>query len=125
MLLIGNVTCNGKIYKGKQSALITRELWDKVHAKRKEVEAKVKTLIENETLTVASWSRAGHRASRKRKQMGVSRFFIEAVAKAVEGIEASEKHLKWADSIREKQTSPFRYRELVGTEGLGPPTLSV
>ena len=73
-----------------------------VHAKRKEVEAKVKTLIENETLTVASWSRAGHRASRKRKQMGVSRFFIEAVAKAVEGIEASEKHLKWADSIREK-----------------------
>ena len=36
-----------------------------------------------------------------------------------------EKHLKWADSIREKQTSPFRYRGLVGTEGLGPPTLSV
>ena len=85
----------------------------------------MKTLIENETLTVASWSRAGHRASGKRKQMGVSRFFIEAVAKAIEGIEASEKHLKWADSIREKQTSPFRYRGLVGTEGLGPPTLSV
>ena len=72
-----------------------------------ELVAKVKTLIENETLTVASWTRAGHKASGKRKQMGVSRFFIEAVAKAVEGVEASEKHLKWAESIREKNRKVY------------------
>ena len=39
---VGDASCNGKIYKGKQVALITRELWDKVHSKRKEVEAKAK-----------------------------------------------------------------------------------
>ncbi len=56
--------------------------------------AQVKTAIAGRM--VPSWVRAGHRSQNKMRPMPVSQFIIEAVSKAVEGIEPSPAALEWA-----------------------------
>ena len=70
-----------------------------------ELVAKVRTAIAGRM--VPWWSRAGHKASKRQRQMGVSTFFIEAVAKAavakaVEGVVPSPENLAWAEEMRAK-----------------------
>ena len=62
-----------------------------------ELVAKVRTAIAGRT--VPWWTRPGHRPSKRRRQMGVSTFFIEAVAKAVEGVTPSPADLEWAGKM--------------------------
>jgi hypothetical protein len=61
------------------------------------VSDKVRTAIAGRT--VPWWTRAGHKPSKRQRQMGVSTFFIEAVAKAVEGIVPSPENLAWAEEM--------------------------
>ena len=65
-----------------------------------ELVAKVRTAIAGRT--VPWWTRAGHKPSKRQRQMGVSTFFIEAVAKAVEGVVPSPENLAWAEEMRAK-----------------------
>ena len=65
-----------------------------------EIVARVRTAIAGRK--VPWWTRAGHRPSKRTRQMGVSTFFVEAVAKAVEGVEISPENLAWADGMRAK-----------------------
>lgn len=60
--------------------------------------AKVRTAVED--IKVPCWTRAGHRPSRHTRTMSVSQFVVEAIAKAVAGIEASPENVEWA---REKK----------------------
>ena len=60
--------------------------------------AKVRTAVED--IKVPCWTRSGHRPSRHTRTMGVSQFVVEAIAKAVAGIEASPENVEWA---REKK----------------------
>ena len=60
--------------------------------------AKVRTAVED--IKVPCWTRAGHRPSRHTRTMSVSQFVVEAIAKAVAGIEASPENIEWA---REKK----------------------
>jgi hypothetical protein len=60
--------------------------------------AKVRTAVED--IKVPCWTRAGHRPSRNTRTMSVSQFVVEAIAKAVAGIEASPENIEWA---REKK----------------------
>ena len=60
--------------------------------------AKVRTAVED--IKVPCWTRSGHRPSRHTRTMSVSQFVVEAIAKAVAGIEASPKNIEWA---REKK----------------------
>ena len=57
-----------------------------------ELVAKVRTAIAGRM--VPWWTRAGHKPSKRKRQMGVSTFFIEAVAKAVEGVVPSRRTLR-------------------------------
>ena len=65
-----------------------------------ELVAKVRTAIAGRM--VPWWTRAGHKPSKRKRQMGVSTFFIEAVAKAVEGVVPSPENLAWAEEMRAK-----------------------
>ena len=65
-----------------------------------ELVAKVRTAIAGRM--VPWWTRAGHKPSKRKRQMGVSTFFIEAVAKAVEGVVPSPENLVWAEEMRAK-----------------------
>ena len=65
-----------------------------------ELVAKVRTAIAGRM--VPWWTRAGHKPSKRQRQMGVSTFFIEAVAKAVEGVVPSPENLAWAEEMRAK-----------------------
>lgn len=65
-----------------------------------ELVAKVRTAIAGRT--VPWWTRAGHRPSEKRRPMGISNFFIEAVAKAVEGVTPTEEDRAWAEAMLAK-----------------------
>lgn len=65
-----------------------------------ELVAKVRTAIAGRKVPV--WVRQGHRSQNKMRPMGVSTFFIEAVAKAVEGITPSPENLEWAEQMRAK-----------------------
>lgn len=56
--------------------------------------AQVKTAIAGRM--VPSWVRPGHRSQNKMRPMPVSQFIIEAVTKAVEGVEPSPAALEWA-----------------------------
>lgn len=60
--------------------------------------AKVRTAVED--IKVPCWTRSGHRPSRHTRTMSVSQFVVEAIAKAVAGIEASPENVEWA---REKK----------------------
>ena len=60
--------------------------------------AKVRTAVED--IKVPCWTRSGHRPSRHTRTMSVSQFVVEAIAKAVAGIEASPENIEWA---REKK----------------------
>ena len=60
--------------------------------------AKVRTAVED--IKVPCWTRAGPRPSRHTRTMSVSQFVVEAIAKAVAGIEASPENVEWA---REKK----------------------
>ena len=60
--------------------------------------AKVRTAVED--IKVPCWTRAGHRPSRHTRTMSVSQFVVEAIAKAVAGVEASPENVEWA---REKK----------------------
>lgn len=62
-----------------------------------EVVAKVKTAIAGRM--VPTWVRQGHRTHNKMRPMGISTFFIEAVAKAVEGIVPSPENVEWAERM--------------------------
>ena len=58
---VGNASCHGKIVKGKQVALVTRDLWDKAHTKVKEVEVKsVERVISPETELFRGLITCGH-----------------------------------------------------------------
>ena len=60
--------------------------------------AKVRTAVED--IKVPCWTRSGHRPSRHTRTMSVSQFVVEAIAKAVAGIEAAPENIEWA---REKK----------------------
>ena len=63
-----------------------------------ELVAKVRTAVAGRM--VPWWTRSGHKPSKRLRQMGISTFFIEAVAKAVEGITPSPENLAWAEEKR-------------------------
>ena len=65
-----------------------------------ELVAKVRTAIAGRM--VPWWTRAGHKPSKRQRQMGVSTFCIEAGAKAVEGVVPSPENLAWAEEKRAK-----------------------
>ena len=75
--------------------------------------AKVRTAVED--IKVPCWTRAGHRPSRNTRTMSVSQFVVEAIAKAVAGIEASPENIEWAREKKSQGAGELRTRQ--------PPTL--
>lgn len=60
---VGDASCHGKIVKGRQVALVTRDLWDKAHAKKKECDEKknaVKRVFSPETELFRNLIFCGH-----------------------------------------------------------------
>ena len=72
--------------------------------------AKVRTAVED--IKVPCWTRAGHRPSRNTRTMSVSQFVVEAIAKAVAGIEASPENIEWAREKKAKARENYALASL-------------